>query len=1253
MVVHWHCVNDYIGRSLKIMKEEPKARVFMPDLLLYELKENIWFGNDQYIERHLANGQFSITNPAANPLVNADVQFALHSYFVRKNQLDKAENAISAGLASLLLFDPKKNIYGYSKSLISLLSALSSAQDIYRAFGVMGLSANFIDRNLRHDSFMYAQYLSVVGNLLSATNNYVLIISTLKEASARISALEIDQELKDFELAGTNSLLSAAMLLNNDVNEAKEMHRQHPMWQYKNKIIGNKKFSNLAEYYFAISDTFILAASGEKADERWKALFENKTDWGLGEIQDSLLDSYRTFSLGLIAATHGDRIAGNQLLMKAANQRINGFEEILKKSFEAFPLASMVDRIVITFGIQAAAHVADAASADLMLRGSEILNRNLRDNLVDTGVIVDSQNNQSDKQDAQAFSLLIRQKSDWEISKLKKILDVGIEQQSIGRTVNSYSEVVSKLALLKSRLSANPNFNDTRGFPTVATLRAVLAKQEVFVTYVPVATGMLKLCISAEGFDSRIDQVDERKLTQSVKLLQFALSANHAADDKLDSQFPISAARFIYITLFDGLEKCMVRGSSVVAALPKALSGIPLSALLKENPPQADDGFDLRHAEWLIKEHSFSIVISPRQFVAAARASQRSVASRSYLGVGNPSVGNGARLLESVGNSALHGPAPVELPPLPETRIELLKAARLLNAPAGDILLGSAATEENFRAKPLSDYDVIHFATHNLTSEQNSGLTRTGLVFSGGEPSDSFDNGFLDASEISHLSLNARLVILSACNTAKYNLAQATFAAQDLQAAFTVAGAPTILASLWPVDSESSQKLIVGFLQAWRSSSNNASASLSISVRKFLDKSDRAHQHPRFWAPFVILGNGNIKKNAQHGKKEYSDLFRIRSTGGEIIQLLQDGGRVFLSMMADWDGKTMMNIISSFDSQGRQDWRLTSRNIGAGTFVVIPSTLISVGYKVSSDSYPIVRGIDAKGVVKWTNEFDDLKGYVLADGLNFKNSWLSIASPRSFGSRKNEPAFLIQIDTEGNSTKYPISDLAASNINGGPDVILARLGDRVFAAVNTGGAGNIDPKRINEIGFPRFCFLNRLMKIFELDLKAHSQRVAGTIPEFVANTIAVTDNNIYVGGQEVDGCSQFGNASIFRLDQSLKIDRFWKSANVFPTSIKGMTISPNVFEVAVAKERFMAIRDDEINVTGEYRKRWGENEKSVAEASIVKLSASGKLLSEKNFASGLGVWVHGIAKINGKSLLYGSLGGDPAMSEKFGIVPPH
>ncbi|HEX7945319.1 MAG TPA: CHAT domain-containing protein, partial [Phenylobacterium sp.] len=122
----------------------------------------------------------------------------------------------------------------------------------------------------------------------------------------------------------------------------------------------------------------------------------------------------------------------------------------------------------------------------------------------------------------------------------------------------------------------------------------------------------------------------------------------------------------------------------------------------------------------------------------------------------------------------------------------------------------------------------------------------------------SADDGFLTASEIADLELPADFVALSACNTA--NLAF-TRIAQDLPAlssAFAQAGAHATLGTLWPVNSETGATVVADvFARLADPTSLGPADALAQAQRAYLAAPpSRARLHPRFWAPFIILGDG-------------------------------------------------------------------------------------------------------------------------------------------------------------------------------------------------------------------------------------------------------------------------------------------------------------------------------------------------------------------------------------------------------------
>ena len=162
------------------------------------------------------------------------------------------------------------------------------------------------------------------------------------------------------------------------------------------------------------------------------------------------------------------------------------------------------------------------------------------------------------------------------------------------------------------------------------------------------------------------------------------------------------------------------------------------------------------------------------------------------------------------------------------------------------LLVGSRATESSF--KRLADrYQIIHLATHGFFNRLNPLLSGIEL-----EP-DRQDDGRLEVHEILGLELQARLVTLSACDTALASGYFADVPAGDdfvgLTRAFLFAGSSSVLASLWEVDDLSTLRLMRSF---YRHLEKSGKATALAEAQREL-RAGR-YRHPYFWAPFVLVG---------------------------------------------------------------------------------------------------------------------------------------------------------------------------------------------------------------------------------------------------------------------------------------------------------------------------------------------------------------------------------------------------------------
>ncbi|MEQ9405656.1 MAG: CHAT domain-containing tetratricopeptide repeat protein [Cyclobacteriaceae bacterium] len=145
----------------------------------------------------------------------------------------------------------------------------------------------------------------------------------------------------------------------------------------------------------------------------------------------------------------------------------------------------------------------------------------------------------------------------------------------------------------------------------------------------------------------------------------------------------------------------------------------------------------------------------------------------------------------------------------------------------------------------IRDSDIIHFATHAEVSHSSPGSSELFL---------SYDReSSIYAYELYNQNFNAQLVTLSACNTGIGKL-QKGEGIQSLGKAFTYAGCPNIVMSLWPVNDESTAELMTYFYQNLKDGMRK-DAALRNAKLTYLENADPVKAHPYYWAGFVFSGN--------------------------------------------------------------------------------------------------------------------------------------------------------------------------------------------------------------------------------------------------------------------------------------------------------------------------------------------------------------------------------------------------------------
>ena len=208
--------------------------------------------------------------------------------------------------------------------------------------------------------------------------------------------------------------------------------------------------------------------------------------------------------------------------------------------------------------------------------------------------------------------------------------------------------------------------------------------------------------------------------------------------------------------------------------------------------------------------------------------------------------------------------------PLPYAPIEVDSIASFFSS--STVLKDEAKSEELIKDDGLDSYKYLHFATHGVMNEANASQSK--LILSNREYLlDSPEDGHLTGLEINTMDINADMVVLSACNTGagKYLKGEGLL---GLQRSFLVAGASSVVASLWEVYDASTATFMTEFYRdmidgqqaefgwwnrtmdyfGWYEQPLFDYKAKALRQAKLDMLDHQYYSHPVYWAPFVYIG---------------------------------------------------------------------------------------------------------------------------------------------------------------------------------------------------------------------------------------------------------------------------------------------------------------------------------------------------------------------------------------------------------------
>ncbi|QHT69503.1 CHAT domain-containing protein [Rhodocytophaga rosea] len=284
--------------------------------------------------------------------------------------------------------------------------------------------------------------------------------------------------------------------------------------------------------------------------------------------------------------------------------------------------------------------------------------------------------------------------------------------------------------------------------------------------------------------------------------------------------------------------------------------------------------------KYLIEEIDVQSVTNTKDLLATGQAGTIDNKTASLFGSPDYNIEPGKRevLAQQVKSNAIQNTDPVlyalnlersdNLVILPGTKMEIDNIHKITSEQQwkNDVFVEEQALEEHIKA--LHSPKVLHIATHGYfekdidpaSASARNPLLRSGLMMAGAAHTlknptlnameeQTVEDGILTAYEAMNLDLDhTDLVVLSACDTGLGEVKNGE-GVYGLQRAFKVAGAQSLIMSLWKVNDQTTQELMTRFYQAWM-----RSGSPHVAFRQAQLQLKQQHSHPYYWGAFVITG---------------------------------------------------------------------------------------------------------------------------------------------------------------------------------------------------------------------------------------------------------------------------------------------------------------------------------------------------------------------------------------------------------------
>jgi CHAT domain-containing protein len=397
--------------------------------------------------------------------------------------------------------------------------------------------------------------------------------------------------------------------------------------------------------------------------------------------------------------------------------------------------------------------------------------------------------------------------------------------------------------------------------------------EEAYLRFVSARDATFGVLVDADGTTPFEIKASKASLEALVAKVRRSVKRSRGRLPDYDIQSASTLYQILFAKVLDGATPLKVLHIDA----GETLSPLPFSALVTA-PPNAETAARIKADQnyvgvpWLASRYSVDLALGPAAFLRTRKQAGRAPFGPllSFGGFKAEPKEVAARLVQSRKGlqtaiaernrcdkeieTSLQG-----LPELPETRAEATADAAIAG-PLGRAVIGADFTDTAVAEDPeVSRAQILVFATHGVLGLSDC-FPEPALLTSLGPRGE----GLLTASRVLDLNLHAKLVVMSACDTAGGGRTDAAVtgltdggeALSGLARSFIYAGARTILATQWKLSAESSGRQTKALLTLLRTGESLTSA-LNRTQSDLYGDPDTSH--PYFWATFSLVGDGEVR----------------------------------------------------------------------------------------------------------------------------------------------------------------------------------------------------------------------------------------------------------------------------------------------------------------------------------------------------------------------------------------------------------